>query len=232
MQLNRIFFRQSKNIYLMQYPENSINTEPKYEAEYGKYSTDNLKANYLVNFKGNVGAEHSSASNIGVLIHETHFFREPKTDEIVQNYILNNFADYPEINIVSGACATGDEAKSYAMMLDSLGDKLHIFGFDISSGVIQKAKDDTVQLLIHTDNPAYGANVDSEKFITDYSYASTPYLRKCREKFITYFQKSGKNYKVPIYPEAQKELDDLKATIQDEENYEKYKIERYEEEKK
>ena len=34
----------------MQYPESSINTEPKYEAEYGKYSTDNLKANYLVNF--------------------------------------------------------------------------------------------------------------------------------------------------------------------------------------
>ena len=200
----------------------SSTSAQKYYTEYSKYSADNLKANYMINFKGSVVGEDSLASGIGILNHETHFFREPKTDEIVQNYILDNFSDDIEINIVSGACSTGEEAKSYAMMLDSLGNKLHISGFDISDDVIKKAGNETINLLIDSD-AKYVTSSDSEKFIIEDSGALTPYLIKCKQKFMAYYDKSGSTYKVPIYPDMQKQLDDLKATMQDKEKCEKAK---------
>lgn len=193
--------------------------------EQSNYSVDNLKANYLVSFKGYIKGEVSSENNIGTLIYETRFFREPKTDEIVQDYILKNFSDWLEVNIVSGACSIGEEAKSYAMMLDSLGDKLHIYGFDISDNIIKQAKGDNVRLLINADSPVQITNVDSEKFITDEDCTLTPYLQKCKEKFTDYFDKVGTTYKEPIFPDAQKELDDLNEMLQDEEKYKKAKNE-------
>lgn len=202
----------------------SSTSAQKYYTEYSKYSADNLKANYMINFKGSVVGEDSLASGIGILNHETHFFREPKTDEIVQNYILDNFSDDIEINIVSGACSTGEEAKSYAMMLDSLGSKLHISGFDISGDVIKKAGNDTVNLLIDSDEKGVTSS-DSEKFIIKDSEFLTPYMQKCKQKFMRYYDKCGSTYKVPIYPEMQKQLDDLKATMQDKEKWEKAKNE-------
>lgn len=110
-------------------------------------SVDNLKANYAIKFTGGIDTEKSNESGIGVLNHQTAFFREPKTDEIVQKYVLEKFGNDDEINIVSGANSTGEEAKSYAMMLDSLSDRLHIYGFDISSDSTKAAQGNSYQLL-------------------------------------------------------------------------------------
>lgn len=209
--------------HLLKHSQNLI-SEQKSDVKYGNYSTDNLKANYMINFKGTIVGEDSSASGIGILNHETHFFREPKTDETVQNYVLDNFSDDEEINIVSGACSTGEEAKSYAMMLSILGNKLHISGFDISEDVVQKAGSDTVNLLIDSDEKGVTSS-DSEKFIIKDGEFLTPYMQKCKQKFMRYYDKCGSTYKVPIYPEMQKQLDDLKATMQDKEKWEKAKNE-------
>lgn len=65
--------------HLLKHSQNLI-SEQKSDVKYGNYSTDNLKANYMINFKGTIVGEDSSASGIGILNHETHFFREPKTD--------------------------------------------------------------------------------------------------------------------------------------------------------
>ena len=184
---------------------------------FSKFSSENLKANYLTNFKGNISAEISSESNIGTLNQETHFFREPKTDEIVQGYVLDKFSNKPKINIVSGACSMGDEAKSYAMMLDSVGKRLHISGFDISTNVLEQANDSSAHLLIDTNVALIDCH---ESFITDDDCGDlTPYQQKCREKFNTYYDKVGETYKKPVHPEAQKNLEELDSMLQDEEKY-------------
>ncbi len=205
--------------------QNNIKLDDSHAKNTVKYSTDNLKANYMVSFKGNITGEASSTGNIGTLNHETHFFREPKTDEIVQYYVLNNFSNDSKINVVSGACSTGEEAKSYAMMLDSLGNKLHVFGFDISDDVVKQADNDIVRLLVDSDLPdlsCLGANsFDSEKFITDDDYSLDPYQKECKEKFKTYYIKLGELYKVPVHPDAQKQLDGLNELINDKEKYDK-----------
>ena len=209
MQINKIGFSQqngnSKNNIL----KNAINIEQKPNTEYSNYSTDNLKANYLVNFKGNISNQYSDKTDFGKIIIETHFFREPYTDEIVQNYILNNFSNDSEVNIVSGACSTGEEAKSYAMMLDDLGDKLHVFGFDISDRVITQAKEHTSRLLLDANAPIPRSRYE-ENFLEDnYDGPLTPYQKKCKEKFALYYDYASKPYKNPMFPNAQGELDQI-----------------------
>ena len=187
-------------------------------------NSENYKANYLVNFKGNMSCVNSSESGIGTLNHQSAFFREPITDEIVQNYILNNFSTADEINIVSGACSSGEEAKSYAMMLDSLNGKLNITGFDISPKVVEKAQDNNCQLLKDDNSLVSHLSLDSENILlTDNIDNLTEYEKKCRNKFNQYYQAKGSPERIPIFPNAQQELCKLEELLTDKVEFEKQK---------
>lgn len=190
-----------------------------------KITADNLRANYLVNFKGGMKYEKSENSGIGTINHQTAFFREPETDEIVQNYILENFNNDDEINIVSGACSTGEEAKSYAMMLDNLKDKLNIYGFDISADIVEEAKNGDCQLFKAKPNPlGYSANLDSENMLLDDdAHDLSEYQRKCRDKFREYYTPKGPEYSVPVFPNAKQELENFEALLNNPKEVEKQK---------
>lgn len=190
-----------------------------------KITADNLRANYLVNFKGGMKYEKSENSGIGTINHQTAFFREPETDEIVQNYILENFNNDDEINIVSGACSTGEEAKSYAMMLDNLKDKLNIYGFDISAEIIEDAKNGDCQLFKAKPNPlGYSANLDSENtLLDDDAHDLSEYQKKCRDKFREYYTPKGPEYSVPVFPNAKQELENFEALLNNPKEVEKQK---------
>lgn len=181
-----------------------------------------MKANYLVNFKGGIKFEKSDNSGIGTVNHQTAFFREPKTDEIVQNYILEKFANDGEINIVSGACSTGKEAKSYAMMLDNIKDKLNIYGFDISEKVIEEAYNEDCQLIRAEGNSPYF--LDSENILLDDNTDGlSVYQRKCLDKFRQYYTPKGSEYSIPVFPNAKQELKNFEALLNDPEALEKQK---------
>ena len=187
-------------------------------------NSENYKANYLVSFKGNMSCVNSSESGIGTLNHQSAFFREPITDEIVQNYILNNFSTADEINIVSGACSSGEEAKSYAMMLDSLNGKLNITGFDISPKVVEKAQDNNCQLLKDDNSLVSHLSLDSENILlTDNIDNLTEYEKKCRNKFNQYYQAKGSPERIPIFPNAQQELSKLEELLTNKVEFEKQK---------
>jgi len=192
-----------------------------------KASPDNYKANYMVSFKGGMKYEESDKSNIGTINHQTAFFREQKTDEIVQRYILEKFGSEDEINIVSGACSTGEEAKSYAMMLDSIKDKLNIYGFDISADVVEDAKKGDCQLVRAKDNAlGFTTDLDSENMLLDNSTQGlTDYQRNCRDKFNRYYTPKGPEYSVPVFPDAKQKLKDLEALLNNPEEFKKQKKE-------
>lgn len=104
------FIRLKYNSNNKKQTNNSVKTEVQSGISTpSKITADNLRANYLVNFKGGMKYEKSENSGIGTINHQTAFFREPETDEIVQNYIMENFNNDDEINIVSGACSTCEE---------------------------------------------------------------------------------------------------------------------------
>lgn len=185
-----------------------------------KATAENVKANYLVNFKGGMRFENSDNSGIGTVNHQTAFFREPKTDEIVQNYILENFGNDDEINIVSGACSTGEEAKSYAMMLDNIKDKLNISGFDISSEVIEDAKSGDCQLLRATIFTA----LDSENMLLDDDTRNlSEYQKKCCGKFRQYYTPIGAEYSIALFPDAKAQLKELENSLSNPQEFKKQK---------
>ena len=62
-----------------------------------------------VPFKGHFGDEFIKKGNLW-LRHETAFFRDSKSNEFITKYILDNLQNKKEINIISGACSTGEEA--------------------------------------------------------------------------------------------------------------------------
>lgn len=104
-------------------------------------SINNL--NYVYNFK-NVnfkGENYSEIVDGKKFIHETCFFREPNTDEFVKKYIEKTFLSKNQpVNIVVGACSTGYEAYTQAMLYDEYSDKINILGFDIGPKSIEDAK--------------------------------------------------------------------------------------------
>jgi len=218
----RINYNSRKNI------KNNTNfSKPLYsDADFPKVRAENYKASYMVNFKGGMNCTKSNTSGIGTLNHQTAFFREPKTDEIVQNYILENFGNDKEINIVSGACSTGEEAKSYAMMLDSLGDKLKISGFDIVPEIVKEAQGNSCQVIKFEDDdsPINLVSVNSENILfTDDTDILTEYEKKCRNKFKQYYQPKGLPQKVPVFPDAKQQLNDLEALLANKDEFEKVK---------
>lgn len=101
----------------------------------GLNQTYNLKN---LNFKGENYNEYVDGKK---LIHETCFFREPNTDEFVKKYIEKTFLSKNQpVNIVVGACSTGYEAYTQAMLYDEYSDKVNILGFDIGPKSIEAAK--------------------------------------------------------------------------------------------
>lgn len=217
---------QYKNYYNKKQHDNTTKTEVQTEnTTLSKATTDNIKANYLVNFKGGMKSEKSDSSSIGTVNHQTAFFREPQTDEIVQNYILEKFDNDDEINIVSGACSTGEEAKSYAMMLDSIKDKLNIYGFDISAEIIEDAKSGDCQLVrAQNDSLGFSTDLDSENMLLDDNTCDlSEYQRKCCDKFRQYYTPNGPEYSIPVFPNAKQELKDFEAGLKNPEEFERQK---------
>ena len=98
-------------------------------------------SNDTTSFKGHLGSEKilKKGANL-VLRHETALFRDMQTKNFVKDYILKNFSNKPNINMVVGACCSGEEAFTYSMLLDSLKSKLSILGFDLSKKSIEQAK--------------------------------------------------------------------------------------------
>ena len=93
-----------------------------------------------ISFKGHFGEEEYNKDDIKCLKHETGFFRDIETKEFVKDYIEKNFAEKEKINIIVGGCSTGEEAYTYAMLLDKLKNKTKIIGFDLSEKSINDAK--------------------------------------------------------------------------------------------
>lgn len=138
-----------------------------------------------ISFKGNDTFERSKTDNTR-LIHQTALFREPITDKFVQDYIRENFMQKPEINIVSGACSSGEEAYSYACMLNDTGKKINITGFDISAKIIKSAKKGIVNVKKYR-HDFDGKMLTSEGFLLD-DYVKTDYQAKCKKNFLKYFE--------------------------------------------
>jgi chemotaxis protein methyltransferase CheR len=73
---------------------------------------------------------------------ETHFFREPKHFDFLQQHILPMRKPGKTIRIWSAACSSGEEAYSIAMLLDAvLGSaQWEVVASDLNSRVLEKAR--------------------------------------------------------------------------------------------
>ena len=129
----------------------------------------------------NVEKEQTNESKSGLLVHISKFFREPETDEFVQDYVLKNFSKDNKVKVVSGGCSAGEEAYSYYVMLDSLKDKLEVEGFDLSQKSINEARKGIYRLSY------------PERDILDDKCSMqnlTPYTARTREQFRKHFRAS------------------------------------------
>lgn len=97
-------------------------------------------------FTGHTMAEIYAQKGIRYLCHQTAFFREPVTLERVKRYIAENFANKKEVNILVGACSTGEEAYSLSMLLNGLKNKINIIGFDLSTRTLNTARKGNVMM--------------------------------------------------------------------------------------
>lgn len=92
-----------------------------------------------------IASAHDGERQIAVDLlttNETYFFREPKHFSFLEKEILPKWKRGKPLRLWSAASSTGEEAYSIAMLLDDmLGNKpWEIFGSDISSRVLQKAR--------------------------------------------------------------------------------------------
>ena len=150
-----------------------------------------------ISFYGNDSFEKTKKNKIGTINHQTAFFREPKTDEFVQGYIKKVFRKKSEINIVSGACSSGEEVYSYACMLNDLHKKVNIVGFDIDNKVLKEAEDGIFDIKRYKDNKK-GCRLISENFLLENNDSKSKYLRRCKENFFKYFNELSSKETLPI----------------------------------
>lgn len=150
-------------------------------------------------FTGHVSVEKIGKNFQNVLIHETSFFREPKTNQKVVNYIFDTFAEEPEINIVSAACSTGEEALTLSMLLENLAHKVKILGFDISKKSIEEANSGTYKMQGYYNLDSEDAKVQLKSggyqdiyLVSDVIDKLTPLQMKCKSLFNSYFKPSNK----------------------------------------
>ena len=86
--------------------------------------------------------QYERIGNETVLNHKTSFFRysdKENTDAFVVSLLRRKNNDKP-LAIVSAGCSFGEEVYSYALACEKYGIKANISGFDISSTVINEAK--------------------------------------------------------------------------------------------
>ncbi|MFT6974904.1 MAG: chemotaxis protein methyltransferase CheR [Bermanella sp.] len=96
-------------------------------------------ADLLINSKG---AESKMAIDL-LTTNETYFFREAEHFSMLKKLVLENHPNERVFRLWSAASSSGEEAYSIAMVLDDFfgqRGKWEIFGSDINSSVIEKAK--------------------------------------------------------------------------------------------
>lgn len=113
--------------------------EFKINNKYNIVPCKNRQNLHTINFKGHTGIESYDRDGISVLKHETAFFRDIQTKKFATQYIKEQFAYKKDINIVVGACSTGEEAITLSMMLDSLKYRVNILGIDLGEKAIEQA---------------------------------------------------------------------------------------------
>lgn len=123
------------------------------------------------------------------LIQESAFFRDADTLEFVKDYLLNVLKKN-EINIVDGACSSGYETYTLAMLFDKADKKINITGFDIGKQAIADAKKGvfTIKRL----KGQYATLLDYEGFRDNYlafssSKELSPQNLKYRQLFNEFF---------------------------------------------
>lgn len=98
-------------------------------------------ADYLINSKPS-DIERQMAIDL-LTTNETYFFREPEHFETLKREVLANHPKDKRFRLWSAASSSGEEAYSIAMVLDDFfGNRVswEIFGSDISSRIIEKAR--------------------------------------------------------------------------------------------
>jgi chemotaxis protein methyltransferase CheR len=103
-------------------------------------------ANLLIN---NQGIERKIAIDL-LTTNETYFFREAEHFTTLKKLVLENHPAEQKFRLWSAASSSGEEAYSIAMVLDDffgVSGKWEIFGSDINSLVIEKAKKGLYQCL-------------------------------------------------------------------------------------
>lgn len=89
------------------------------------------------------GYEDETIAAIDLLTtNETYFFREPKHFEFLQRVVFPQYARMRGMRIWSAASSTGEEAYTIAMTLAEhfQGDGWEVFGTDVSTRVVEKAR--------------------------------------------------------------------------------------------
>ena len=112
--------------------------ENGHKRNYGFCNTGNIGYD-SVSFGGQLGSEKFGKKGIETLIKETGLFRDWQTLLFVKKYIEENFAGKNLIKIISGGCATGEEAVSISILLNHLKDKVRILGIDLSEKAVNSA---------------------------------------------------------------------------------------------
>jgi chemotaxis protein methyltransferase CheR len=111
----------------------------KYIEEYVRNNFENLYANgNSSDFKK---IDLTSLIN-EMTINETYFFRDPAQIEFIKKDIVKRVNKKHKVVVWSLGCSSGEEPYTVAILCDELGisDKVKIYGFDINTEVLEKAK--------------------------------------------------------------------------------------------
>lgn len=92
-------------------------------------------------FKGHVGQEFVLDSfRVAHLKQETAFFRQLPGLKFIREYTAKRFQDRDTIRILDGACSTGEESWTLAMLFHGFPGKVKITGFDLGKKAVKQAK--------------------------------------------------------------------------------------------
>ncbi len=77
-----------------------------------------------------------------ITVNTTELFRDADVWLNLRRNVFNNFKDRPRINIWHAGCSSGEEVYSTLIILNELNllDKAKVFGTDINTDILQKAK--------------------------------------------------------------------------------------------
>lgn len=124
---------------------------------------------YTPSFKGHCGGEFINIlTKPKILIQETAFFRQFKTLEFVKEYAQKTFKGKDEIRILDGACSTGEETWTLAMMFDDLAQKVKITGFDLGSKAVKRAQKSKFTISQVNDYPEFKKYIECDAFKDSY----------------------------------------------------------------